>query len=172
MRFVKARRLLPIGLLLGCIGLSWLIYQDLVTLPPEVQSQTLKISPSQTLPALVAQSKFSMPSINTFRETIQRPVFSQSRRPPEAQPVAKKATPEQPLELTVMGIIFSPKERIAFVSPQGKKSRSRPEPLLQLNEGEKYEGWTVVGITRKGVTLRQDDTEVSFELDFRKFFER
>jgi hypothetical protein len=155
------------GLILGCISLSWAIYQDLLTTPYGGQPGTAQMSTVERLPALPAEPNFSMPAIHTFDETVQRPLFSESRRPPEAQPVAKKKVVTKPPEFTVVGIIFSADERIAFVSPHDKGNRSRPKELLQLSEGTKYQGWTVVEIARKEVTLRHNDTEVSFGLDYR-----
>ena len=166
-RRVKTSLTLPLSLLLGCVVLSWVIYADLVNPPQDVATQALKIPVSQALPGLTAQTKFSMPPIAHFRETVQRPLFSQSRRPPEVQAENKAAPPSPPPELTVLGIVFSPTERVAFVTPHGKRGRSKVKPLLQLSEGANYQGWTVVEIARKKVTLRQDDTEVSFALDFR-----
>jgi hypothetical protein len=121
----------------------------------------------QALPTLTAETQFLMPSIGAFRETIQRPIFSQSRRPPEKEQVAKGTAPKAEPDLIVRGIVFSAAERIAFVSPKDNRSVSRSTPILQLSEGAEYKGWTVAEIAPKEVTFRQNDRDVSLKLDFR-----
>ncbi len=164
----KIRIALEAGLVLGCMALAWLVYHDLVALPYESQPKGVENPAPQALPTLTAETQFLMPSIGAFRETIQRPIFSQSRRPPEKEQVAEKTSaPNAELDLIVRGIVFSAAERIAFVSPKDNRSVSRSTPILQLSEGAEYKGWTVAEIAPKEVTFRQNDRDVSLKLDFR-----
>jgi hypothetical protein len=152
---------------MGCLGLGWVVYEQLVNPRYYARTEALKVPVSQALPGLAKQIQFSMPPIATFRETVQRPLFSQSRRLPSPEREVKTASPVRPPELKVKGIVLSPTKRIAFVSPQDKKGRSKTKPLLMLNEGADYEGWTVEKIAPKAVMLRLDDSQVNFELDHR-----
>jgi hypothetical protein len=79
----------------------------------------------------------------------------------------KTASPVRPPELKVMGIVFSPTRRVALVSPQDKKRRSKTKSLIMLSEGADYEGWTVDKIAPKSVVFRQEDSQVNFEVDHR-----
>jgi hypothetical protein len=141
-RILSARLTLSLVLILGCLGLGWVVYDELVYPPHYVRTEALKVPVSQALPGLAKQIKFSMPPISTFRETVRRPIFSPSRRPPIKQREVKTASPVRPPELKVMGIVFSPTRRVALVSPQDKKRRSKTKSLIMLSEGADYEGWT------------------------------
>jgi general secretion pathway protein N len=147
--------------------LGWVVYDELVNPPHYVRTEALKVPVSKALPGLAKQIKFSMLPISNFRETVRRPLFSESRRPPSPEREVKTASPVRPPELKVMGIVFSPAMRIALVSPQDKKRRPKTKTLIMLNEGAEYEGWTVDKIAPKAVMFRQEDSQVNFEVDHR-----
>lgn len=166
-RLVNTRITLSLVLIVGCLALGQAVYEQIVNPPYYARTEALKVPVSQALPGLAKQIKFSMPPVSTFRETVQRPLFSPSRRPPSPEQEVKTASPVQPPELKVMGIVFSPTMRIALVSPQDKKRRPKTNTLILLNEGADYEGWTVDKIAPKAVMFRHEDSQVNFEVDHR-----
>ena len=92
--------------------------------------------------------------IAEFRETLARPLFVQSRRPPEARPPAPETTApptEKPLEppaLRLTGIvdISSSGRRALIVSPGEPSGRWLPE-------GAEIDGWRLVSIERLAVQI-------------------
>jgi hypothetical protein len=103
-RIVNARLTLSLVLIMGCLGLGWVVYEQLVNPRYYARTEALKVPVSQALPGLAKQIQFSMPPIATFRETVQRPLFSQSRRLPSPEREVKTASPVRPPELKVKGM--------------------------------------------------------------------
>jgi hypothetical protein len=96
---------------------------------------------------------FGMPPIEHFSETVTRPLFMSTRRPPEpGAPTA--ATPERATTvlpaLEVSGIVISPRERLALLA------RGRSSEVIRVFEGELVEGWVVRSILPDRVILERD----------------
>jgi hypothetical protein len=106
---------------------------------------------------------FNSPPLRQFIETLERPLFNRTRRPPEVEIVVSKPTPKIPLNLNLKGVIFSPSERIAIVAPKTKK---RGQTILRLPEGATYEGWILQEIAPKTATFRHGDAEEQLKLLF------
>ena len=92
---------------------------------------------------------------------IERPLFSQTRRPNATVPqVAAAAPPPRSLDLTLHGIIYSDSDRLVVVSRPGQGAPER------LGLGADYLGWTITDIGPRDVTFARDKTERRFELRF------
>ena len=101
---------------------------------------------SPTLAQTANQSLFSLPPIETFSETTERPLFLPDRRPPVFDETQEEVEDVESGLFTLLGIIVSPTQRIALVKVRGSQE------VLQLSEGQQANGWTVLQIS-PGVTV-------------------
>lgn len=100
----------------------------------------------------------TLPPIDALSETIERPLFREDRRPPS---VEEEQQEEQNVEsglFTLVGIIVSPKQRIALVKVRGSQE------VLQLSEGQQANGWTVLQISAGDVIFESRDKTETIEL--------
>jgi len=118
-----------------------------------------------------AEEPADLPQLREFRpdpfevyaESLERPLFEQSRRPPAV------ASPEQPapdaaapvLSATLTGVMFSGTGSVALVTEVGASSPVR------ISEGEQLNGWTLVEIRPDNVTFQQAGDSVTLELIYR-----
>jgi general secretion pathway protein N len=151
-------------LLLSCAGLLWLNLPYLR--PPSANDNPTipKAAQSRQNVSLPAEPALNVPPLRRFTETLERPLFSSTRRPPEVAIVAAKPAPKAaPLNLILKGVIFSPQERIAIVAP---KLDRRDQTILRLSVGATYQGWTLKEIAPKAATFRHGDAEEHLKLLF------
>ena len=143
-----------------CGGLGWLTYTVYQAPPAELPAQTLAgVGPTDAA-AAPSFRPFRMPPQQRFSELVERPPFTQSRRPPEvsAEPVARREAPRIDLKLTLIGVILQPDRQYALVQRPGSKGAQR------LARGEKIDGWQVEGILPDRVILSQAKEVVELEL--------
>lgn len=152
----------PATLLLGCLGLLWLNYNFLQARPSAEPAVPLEVTPPHSETALPATPELRFPPLGRFTETLERPLFSPTRRRPEVKAVVEKSVPRKPLDLVLKGIIFSQKERVAVVSL--RKNRSREKTILRLPEGAIYQGWTLQEIAPRTVTFRRGNAKQDLKL--------
>lgn len=153
--------LVPATLLVGCLGLLWLNYNVLWAQPSDERVAPLEVTTSHLETALPATPELRFPPLGRFTETLERPLFSPTRRRPEVQVFAQKPDPRIPLDLVLKGVIFSQNERVAVVSPS---KRSREKTILRLPEGAIYQGWTLEEIAPRTVTFRRGNAEEQIKL--------
>ena len=146
-------------LVLSGLGLAWLIYQQLEASAPPNRAradpaEAPEIAPLPPLP------EFSMAPLISFAAIVDRPVFVQSRRPPEEE--AAVATPKvtSKLELTLKGVVYSEGERTALLLPKAGGD------ILRLAEGSSYQGWELVEVAPSEVLFRRGEREESLALVF------
>jgi len=104
-----------------------------------------------------------LPAIEDLSETLERPLFMKTRRPPEA-PVApvveaapvKVPTEEAPADLT--GIVNGPDLHYAILTNRATKE------VLHLRKGEKIEEWSLQEIGPRYVVLRRGPGSLRLEL--------
>ena len=113
-------------------------------------------STSAPQPALVEQISEPVP-LSEFGEMIMRPLFSPSRRPPEAGGEEMASDTQEsttlPLETNqflVMGIVIAQDEKVALLKQPGYS-----DEILQVKEGQKLSDWTVSEITPEFVTIER-----------------
>ena len=159
----KSTIFVPGVLLLGCAGLLWLNLSYLRTASESDDPTIPKAAQSRPIVALPAEPALNVPPLGRFAETLERPLFSSTRRPPAATIVAAKPAPQVPLDLTLKGIVFSPEERIAIVAIIAHR---REQTILRLPEGATYQGWILKEIAPRGATFRHGDAEEHLELLF------
>jgi hypothetical protein len=112
-------------------------------------------------PAMAQSSEGSfsaLPPIESFSETIERPLFLPDRRPPAIDEEQQDVKNVESGLFTLVGIIVSPKQRIALVKVRGSQD------VLQLSEGQQANGWTVLQISPGDVIFESNDKTETIEL--------
>jgi general secretion pathway protein N len=94
--------------------------------------------------------------LTAYAAVTERPLFTQSRRPPPTE--ASAAPAELQRNFSVAGIVLSGQERIALVQ-QGTDKK-----LLSVREGQSLGGWTVRSIAADRVVLTGRDGETALPL--------
>jgi hypothetical protein len=157
---LRSRLALP---LLGlCAALAAAVYLQAgseLSLPDDPAIAVAPVTPALELgdePAL------AMAPIEHFSETVTRPLFMATRRPPEpGAPVV--ATPEparsSPLALELSGIVISPRERVALLV------RARSGEVIRVSEGELVGNWVVRSIHPDRVILEQEGKRQELRLE-------
>ncbi|MDH3737771.1 MAG: hypothetical protein OER92_01160 [Alphaproteobacteria bacterium] len=100
----------------------------------------------------------ALPPIETYSETIERPLFLPDRRPPAIGEEQQEVEAVESGLFTLLGIIVSPTQRIALVKVRGTQS------VLQLTEGQQANGWTVQQIHPGEVIFESKDKTETIEL--------
>ncbi len=147
-------------LLLLCLGLGWLVYQ-------EGKSEARRLSPrpsmtpSQTLlqkPPPLAD--FVLAPLDDFVETANRPLFMPTRRPPDPDQVepVQPAQKSLPIKVIITGVIISDEARFALVQ------RERSGEVLRLAPGDEIDGWKVDAVLSDRVVFRRGEEVVESEL--------
>lgn len=150
--------------------LVWAIVNELSTVQPRIAA-VAKPTASQTgSTGAEGVAPHAVPPLDTFSEIALRPLFSPTRRPPEAveaspEPVteveqpAPEPVPATTPVVTVYGIVENTKERVALISIDG-------QALRWVREGELLDTWTVERIGEDSVTLSNLGQFLVFELSF------
>jgi hypothetical protein len=97
---------------------------------------------------------FSLPAVATFKQTVDRPVFMESRRPAPPAPAGPpaKTEPPPPISLKLMGVLATPEGQMVLIADaKGKYRRLKPKETL--------EGWEIVEIMGDRVRLQQGGIE-------------
>lgn len=104
----------------------------------------------QTLGAEVSLSGLGLPAVNEFSETVERPLFMETRRPSPPPPPGPppRSEPPAPVTFQLMGVIDSPKGRLALIAEaKGKYRRLRLKDAI--------DGWEVTEIRDDRLFLEQ-----------------
>lgn len=144
----RRRAVLPALLAGGCaafgalLGLEfeWLGLDEVA--PP---ASYLAAAPRQE----TAPSAFRMPPLASLREVVDRPLFSESRRPAPAE--APKEPAAKLPSLTLVGIFLSVERRQALVE------RGQPPRVEWVSERQNLDGWTVDAIGPDRIVLVRTD---------------
>ncbi len=149
-------------LLAACGGLGWLAYERHTAPPadlPQPETETVE-HPVQDAAATPGFRPFRMPPQQTFSELVERPPFSQSRRPPEVKTVSetRQARVRKELKFSLIGVILQPDKQYALVRQSGKKE------ILRLARGQKIDGWQVDSILPDRLVLSYAGDVVELEL--------
>ncbi|MFQ5773847.1 MAG: hypothetical protein ACE5GS_04965 [Kiloniellaceae bacterium] len=155
----RSRFLVPGALLAAGLGIAWLLYEDIRAgpQPPPLEGDAGVQAPP--LPELPSEAGFTMPPAKTFVEILRRPIFSPTRRPSPQGEVTLEAAGSE-LDLKLVGIIISSRERIAIVAPRNSST------FVRLSQGDRFQGWTVELIEPHRVTFRRDDVAEQIELSY------
>lgn len=147
-------------LLAACGGLGWLAYERHAAPPAELPQWETAGRKAQDAAAAPGFRPFRMPPQQTFSELVERPPFSQSRRPPEVKVTreTRQAPVRKQLSFSLIGVILQPNKQYALVRQAGKKE------ILRLGRGEKIDGWLVDSILPDRLVLSYAEDVVELEL--------
>ncbi|MCZ6522534.1 MAG: hypothetical protein O7A68_01525 [Alphaproteobacteria bacterium] len=156
------RSSLVLPLLAVCAALALAVYLQSsaeLALPDDPSGAAAALEPALELSD---EPAFRMAPIERFSETVTRPLFMATRRPPEpgapAAAVPERATSALP-PFEVSGIVISPRERLALLA------RGRSREVIRVSEGELIEGWVVRSILPDRVILEQNGTQQELKLE-------
>lgn len=108
-------------------------------------------------------------ALETLSATRERPIFSQSRRPPmpppppepimDLAPQPEIAAPvEEPPPLTLVGTVVGATQSVALFLKTAERS------IVRLRVGETESGWTLRSVEAKSTTLEKQNRQVSLAL--------
>ena len=156
---IRSNLVLP--LLTVCAALAVAVYLQgsaELALPDDPSGAAAALEPALELSD---EPAFRMAPIERFSETVTRPLFMSTRRPPEpgapAAAVPERATSALPA-FEVSGIVISPRARLALLA------RGRSREVIRVSEGELIEGWVVRSILPDRVILEQNGTQQELKL--------
>ncbi len=148
------------GLLAGLgLVLSWLVFEEYRGSPdPAIVEAD---GPAAAVEPLPPEPSFSMPPIEDFAESVERPIFLATRRP-RAGPAPEEAPPAPTaLSFVLEGVVITSARRWALLRPEGGGD------IIRLAEGDQVGGWQVIAIHPDKVSLRRDEVETGLELIFK-----
>jgi hypothetical protein len=105
--------------------------------------------------------KFDPPPIERFAAALDRPLFSQDRRPPESEPTGTGVVEDRALSATLQGILFATSGSVALLTAVGESSPVR------VSEGELFLGWRLLEIHPDNVVFERDEETVTLELIYK-----
>lgn len=113
----------------------------------------------QTLGAAVSLEGLVLPAVSEFSETVERPLFMETRRPsPPALPgPVKKSEPPAPVTFQLMGVLESPRGRLALIADSKGKYR-------KLREKDSIDGWEIIQIRTDRIQLQNQGMEENLNL--------
>ncbi len=151
---------ISLPLLLLCLGLGYVVYFAVNAELPVPAGAPVATAAPEAAPELPLEAEFEMRPLETFSETLERPLFMATRRPPEPQPEVDAPPPARPeaVGMELNGIVISPTGRRALLRPL--KSRE----VVRATEGQVIEGWTVQSILPDRVILQRDGVSEELRL--------
>jgi type II secretory pathway component PulC len=119
------------------------------------REQAVQAPPAKTAPAADTDSEstkdFELPSLDEYEQMAERPLFMENRRPgAETQEAAAEPPPKLPLNLKLMGIVFTPEGKKALMADaKGKYKRLKVQETL--------DSWTLVELGPDKVVMQQGE---------------
>lgn len=152
----KSRLAVLLGLL--CVLLAWVIYEESEGIPAIKATEAGGVATAPGVPAPVpSEAAFAVPDRQSLGVILERPLFTQTRRPSS---VASSGAPAGSADFTLSGVLISGGERSALIR-SGDTGTVR-----QLKRGENIAGWTLVEIATDRVIVRRDAIETEIFLDY------
>ncbi len=153
----KTRRRPSLLLIALCLALGYHVWRTLEAGPIAIDADAAPTPPAAAV-VDTPEALTELPPIDVFSETVARPLFMATRRPPEPEEVESVAETVAGIErnlFNLLGVVISEDERVALVT------RRRGGDFLRLVVGQRIDGWLVVTIKPDSMTLsRDDETEV------------
>ena len=137
-----------------CVLLGWAIQREIKAMP-STQAAAPTAAPAADPIAPAASASVEVPDRDSLAVIVERPVFSESRRPSSSD-----EGPILTLDHTLVGVVISDRDRSAIVQP------SHGGAVQRLAEGEEVGGWTVINIAPDHIVVRHDTTEAKMPLDY------
>ncbi len=153
---MKNSRLRPYWLTLilgaGVLVLSLLMVAEWLYLRHQRQQSvaTASTGPAPPPESELVPDRFSLPPLSQYPQTVERPLFMETRRP--NPPVSATATPKleaaPPVNFKLMGVLATPEGKMVLIADAKGKYR-------RLKTKDAYEGWEIADIQSDRVVLEQ-----------------
>ncbi len=151
-----------ITLIAVCAGLALLMLAEWFIFAPSANpSLPARTGGVGTEPTAAAGGDFELPAIEQFAETVERPLFSESRRPGPKDAATAEAGPapaESPSQLKLSAVVLAPGHKIAVLK------NTTTNKVQRVVQGDDWNGWTLQEVRRDGVVLRQQGQEQTLKL--------
>jgi general secretion pathway protein N len=106
---------------------------------------------------------FGLAPLDRYAEIIQRPLFRETRRPPEEpdepETVQKSGSPGKPPPFVLTGVIIAPDKREALL----REARGRG--VSRVQQGEEIRGWRLEVVGAETIVLRRADRSQELSLE-------
>ncbi len=155
----RGGRLTPFVLLGFCLVLGYRLTGEHELAVPET-AVPVGDGPSQAVSVATA-APYAIPPLAEFSETVRRPLFSSTRRPPEPESSLPDEAPVQASgdELILVGVVIAGENRIALVRQRNDSK------LLRVVTAQEIAGWSVEEITPTSAILRRGDVRETLVLE-------
>lgn len=144
------RRVIELLLIGLCVALAALAVWPWVALDAATSP---RVAPSAIASAPLAEGDLALPPLETFRATVERPLFTATRAPPQVRP-AQEAGGELILgRYRLTGVMIAKENTTVLLRPAtGGK-------VIRLGRGQELDGWKVVSITADQIVLSSGGKE-------------
>ena len=156
MRMRRANLWLPTSLLLICLALVVLIYQQLTMAPNSEAFTRSSTERTVDLPDLPLAPQFAMTAIENYQAVLERPLFSPNRRPP----LGMINLVSNEFDFDLKGVVIDDNVRTALLRRQADGQ------IVRLTKGDGIEGWTLLEVELDFVVIERDGQEEVLELAF------
>jgi hypothetical protein len=162
---------LPPLLLAGlCAVLGGRVYDEWQALQDPVRIDAPPAAAASAAVPSTAAQPLTPPAPASFAALLERPLFSPTRRPPQAAPApppepaaqAPPEPPQQPIDFSLAGVVISGASRVALVQMLADGH------VVQVAEGDEVDGWKAVTIDAQRAVFRRGDSEQELALDYVK----
>jgi hypothetical protein len=153
---VRRRNFLPLFLLGAVLTMAAVVYAEIRARPAMKDEPSQSPSAAEIRIAPLPQRQ-AMPQKKVFAAIVERPLFSQSRRPPSEEPSLE---PAPSIDFSLSGIVISTGKPSALV-----KQSADADPV-RIGEGEEVSGWMVERIESDRILVRHGSMETELLLDF------
>ena len=156
-----------VGKVIGSIalcGVIWILGEGMYRDYHESQAELVvghaaQAAAAESLPA-AERLTVALPSLEELTATVERPMFSQSRRPFEATADGEEPVLTSDFDVDLLGIVIWQGRRIALV-------RSNTDSqIITVEVGGRVAGWVAVGIEPESVRFRNGETEREVRLNY------
>jgi type II secretory pathway component PulC len=149
----RANLWLPTSLLLICLALVVLIYQQLTMAPNSEAFARSSTQRTVDLPDLPLAPQFAMTAIENYQAVLERPLFSPNRRPP----LGMINLVSNEFDFDLKGVVIDDNVRTALLRRQADGQ------IVRLTKGDGIEGWTLLEVELDFVVIERDGHEEVLE---------
>jgi hypothetical protein len=161
-----SKAMMPLALAAICAALGAKVYDEWRALEQPVAIEAPAAATGDVPASLPLGPSLTTPSEDSFAAIIERPLFSPSRRPASAAPVAVPeaaealATADAPLDFALIGTVVSGNERVALVATRADGK------IVQVRERGEVMGWTALLIEDGRAVFRRGKAEEELVLRY------
>ena len=168
-------RRLVIGIAALCAGAGWFVFElfgdasgtflspktELVRKPARLPSgNTGQSQPTQ----LASVNPLASLTLDSFKETVERPLFNQTRapKPPQIVTEAPQDQPEEPQaspdDFTLLGVVVTETGKTALVR------YNKTNEVFRLKNGQTFSDWEVTEIGPRSIVIKNNDQTFPLKL--------